>query len=245
MQSNDPFSLSHLDSYRRDDADGPRTRHAVFPLDVEDDSVDAWFTYSQQPEKPLSNEKPYDNYKPRRSNSARNIILCLGIAFLVILSLGVGTLLLMHTGSADKVNSPMGPYIATAQLVQPQLDGDTAPSLRSGPALAQDISEGFQNVQIFYFQFTTGTQVQSRQRYPSEGGIPNITIQSLVDYNVCCSSQEQRFVCAGGTAFTGNGMFMEAYLEKDQDEDDVYLLLWINSDDLIEVGCWLKGTLVV
>ena len=76
-------------------------------------------------------------------------------------------------------------------------------------------------------------------------GIPNITIQGLMDYNVCCSSQENRFVCAGGTAFSGNGMFMEAYLEKDSTDDEVYLLLWINSKDLIEVGCWLKGTLVV
>lgn len=190
-------------------------------------------------------EKPRYGHPPHEhatdSGSAKTVLLFVGIAFLLILSVALGAWLLTHSGQ-ETPNPTLYPS------VQPQHNTDAIPAVHiagASPPLEQDISEHLQNVRVFYFQFTTGTQVQSRERYPLEGGIPNITIQSLMDYNVCCSSQENRFVCAGGTAFSGNGMFMEAYLEKDSTDDEVYLLLWINSKDLIEVGCWLKGTLVV
>ena len=194
---------------------------------------------------PIAEKPRYGHAPPHEhatdSGSAKTVLLCVGIAFLLILSLALGAWLLTHSGQETPTPSPY-------QAVQPHHNTDAIPEVHiagAPPPLEQDISEHLQNVRVFYFQFTTGTQVQSRERYPLEGGIPNITIQSLMDYNVCCSSQENRFVCAGGTAFSGNGMFMEAYLEKDSTDDEVYLLLWINSKDLIEVGCWLKGTLVV
>jgi hypothetical protein len=243
MQGDESFTQAAIEQFRRQrngrpiQVFGANHRRRQLEIDVEPDLpqfID--HQIAQNNVEKSHHFSTYHDHPVKQNGGAKTVLLCIGIAFLLILSIALGTWLLTHAVKGTAV-----PHHA----VQNNYEIAPAPAPNMGPSLVQDISEGLQNIRVFYFQFTTGTQIQSRERYPPAGGIPNITIHSLMDYNVCCSSQDNRFVCAGGTAFSGNGMFMEAYLEKDESDDEVYLLLWINSNDLIEVGCWLRGTLAV
>jgi hypothetical protein len=104
-----------------------------------------------------------------------------------------------------------------------------------------ELLEGLQNMSIFYYPFTSGPSTDVEQRFPPTGSLPNLDFTTLVDFNVCCTSLTQRFVCMSGGAFNHGSIFLDAIIEHNTTTDDVYLLLWVNSNDLIEVACAVRG----
>ena len=108
------------------------------------------------------------------------------------------------------------------------------------PHLAQFQS---QDIEIFYYDFTSGSEIQTFQRHPPSGNLPDINITQLVDYRVCCTSNSHKFVCSTGNNFLEHDLALDAVLELDDYSEGMYLLLWINSEDLVEVGCVLSGSM--
>jgi len=110
----------------------------------------------------------------------------------------------------------------------------------SSPHIAQFQS---QNIEIFYYDFVSGTEIQNFQRHPANGPLPDINITQLVDYRVCCTSNTHKFVCSTGNNFLEHGLALDAVIELDEYSESVFLLLWINNEDLVEVGCVLSGSI--
>lgn len=99
------------------------------------------------------------------------------------------------------------------------------------------------NIHIFYFNFQTGSELQLEERHPETGGLIGLNLTNVLDYSVCCKSQEYQFICLGGSTLNNNGATaFNALLQ--EDENEVYLLLWLNSRNLIEVGCIMRATLL-
>jgi hypothetical protein len=214
----DKFTASALQQYRRPTSPSPalRTRGRVQQYTP----VDTHYTYSVGEEHaPQYHERP---------SYARPVLLCLGISIFTIFAAALVFFLVLLSNSSNSSNSTSTAIVPTASEIS--------------AASPVQLSSKFKDLNIYYYQFKSETHLQSRVRYPAQGSIPNISIDTLVDYDVCCVSKSQRFICAGSTAFSGNGIFMESYLE--EKDDEIYLLLWVNSEDLIEVGCWLSSTSV-
>jgi hypothetical protein len=239
MQKNDLFKPEELERYRKTgefpaQEERLRSRRAdpIHIADVEALQNSATFQYSNHSgvhaaEEPRYHDSPYSE-RSSQSNT-KPILLCVFISLLVLLAVAFAIWLLNHSGG--ETSKPL--HKTSATILDPV-----------GEPLLQNLVQEMQNVRVFYFQFTTGAQIQRAEKYPPIGYIPNVTLQGLMDYNVCCASQDKKFICAGGNAYANDGLFMEAYLEGGSN-DNVYLVLWINSQNLVEVGCWLKGTFVL
>jgi hypothetical protein len=95
-------------------------------------------------------------------------------------------------------------------------------------------------------QFVSKSTIQLFEKYAL---LPNISFTQLVSYDVCCvPSNSQRLICSSGSAFGHNGEYLEAFVESElssEAEEVVFLFLWLNSQNLIEVGCWLEYTTLV
>ena len=113
------------------------------------------------------------------------------------------------------------------------------------PPVHANFLDGLQNMSVFYYSFTSGPEIDVEQRFPPTGSLPDLDFSKLVDFNVCCTSLTQRFVCMSGAAFNHGSIFLDAIIEKNTTTDDVYLLLWVNSNDLIEVACAVRGFFLV
>jgi len=159
------------------------------------------------------------NYFPSRSALKCSVVFC--TIFIVLGLTAIGTLALLHR-LAPGPRPDAVPHFPADALSQ-QL---------------QDFSEDLQNVRVFRFPFHTG---QSReQRHPEVGGFGNFS--TIMSFDVCCESLVKEFVCMGGTTMAHGGPPLEGTLRHDQQSASLYLLLWVNSDDLVEVGCWLTGS---
>lgn len=155
------------------------------------------------------------------------LLACLGLGCVVLILL----IIVILTSSARQ-KLPITSHISHTSHAQLQY----IPS----PHLAQFQS---QDVEIFYYDFVSGTEIQTFQRHPSSGALPDINVTQLVDYRVCCTSNSHKFICSTGNNFLEHGLALDAVLELDDYSDSVYLLLWINSEDLVEVGCVLSGSM--
>lgn len=158
------------------------------------------------------------NYFPSRSTLKCSVVFCTIIIVLILT--GIGTLALLHHLAPQRPEpAPLGFPAALSQQLQ-------------------DFSEDLQNVRVFRFPFRTG---QSReQRHPESGGFGNFS--TVMSFDVCCETLVKEFVCMGGTTMAHGGPPLEGALRHDQQSTALYLLLWVNSDDLVEVGCWLTGS---
>lgn len=95
------------------------------------------------------------------------------------------------------------------------------------------------NVHILYFRFQTGTELQLPERHPEIGTLDGLNLTNVLDYSVCCNTLNHQFVCLGGSSLVhGGGTALEALLQ--EQDGEVFLLLWLNSRDLIEVGCIMR-----
>jgi hypothetical protein len=105
------------------------------------------------------------------------------------------------------------------------------------------ISSAASNIHIYYFRFQTGAELQISERHPEFGTMSGLNLTNILDYSVCCTTQSHQFVCMGGSSLThGGGAALEALLQEQGEE--VYLLLWLNSRDLIEVGCVMRASVL-
>jgi energy-converting hydrogenase Eha subunit A len=89
------------------------------------------------------------------------------------------------------------------------------------------------------YNFTVRDEIQTWMRYPEIGEIPGFfyTAQTLKEFDVCCETVDWTFLCATGTGFDQNSF--GAKLKKDAQEKPAYLLLFINSQQLVEASCVL------
>lgn len=96
-------------------------------------------------------------------------------------------------------------------------------------------------------RFNSKSTLQQFERYDL---MPNVSFAQLVSYDVCCEAkgERHRLVCSAGSRFGQNGeyldVFAESELQPSTGEEVVFLFLWINSQNLIEVGCWLEYTVL-
>jgi hypothetical protein len=124
-------------------------------------------------------------------------------------------------------------------------DEDTRLSEHRPPLHHAEFLDGLQNMSVYYYPFITGPQTDVEQRFPPTGTLPSLDFSTLVDFNVCCTSLTERFVCMSGSAFNHGSVFLDAIIEYNSTTHDVYLLLWVNSKDLIEVACAVRGFYLV
>lgn len=158
---------------------------------------------------------------PSRALLKGGVICCTILVVILLTSLGAFALMkrFSHPHSEPEIltSGPFHPSPLSQQL--------------------QDFSEDVQNVRVFRFPFTT---LHSReQRHPPVGGLGNFT--RITSFDVCCESVVKEFVCLGGTTMAHAGPPLEAVLRQEEGNPSLYLLLWVNSDDFVEVGCWLTG----
>jgi hypothetical protein len=160
---------------------------------------------------------------PPQNYFLRNLLI-VGLSLILLLLTGIFIFLLLNrfTSSPTRLDEARFP--------------DRPPVGRHAELL-----EGLQNMSIFYYPFITGPQTDIEQRFPPTGSLPNLDFATLVDFNVCCTSLTQRFVCMSGSAFNHGSVFLDAIIEHNTTTAEVYLLLWVNSKDLIEVACAVKG----
>jgi len=116
------------------------------------------------------------------------------------------------------------------------------PASKHNDVIAELGSFAPSNVHILYFRFQTGTELQLLERHPELGTLDGLNLTNVLDYSVCCNTVSHQFVCLGGNSLTHGGA-LEAFLQEQNDE--VFLLLWLNSRDLIEVGCIMRATVTV
>lgn len=161
------------------------------------------------------------------------LIVCATLLFVVLTALLVG--MLLNRGSHSDADH--GAALSTA-------GGALVRVAEPSAGIVQDFSDSGQNIHVFYFRFQTGSEIQILERHPELGGIAGMNFSALLDYSVCCTSQTHQFVCMGGAAFSRSGLLLEAYLQKSDISEEVYLLLWVNSKDLVEVGCVMRASFI-
>ena len=154
----------------------------------------------------------------------RNLLIA-GLSLVLLLLTGIFIFLILNHFS-----NKTGPRHEETRL------SEDRPPLRHAELL-----DGLQNISVYYYPFITGPDTDVEQRFPPIGSLPSLDFSKLVDFNVCCTSLTERFVCMSGSAFNHGSVFLDAIIEHNSTTHDVYLLLWVNSKDLIEVACAVRG----
>ena len=177
---------------------------------------------------PMNETKPTSSSEHSLKNSsfARSIICC--VVLIVILLFGViGFELWSNLRDNSESHLLSGTPVRLAEL--PAFPGAEASS--SG-------------IHQWVLIFETGTVLQEFERHPEIGGIEGLlNFSSLVDFNICCATLTHRFVCMGGSALgQSSSWFSDAYLEQEVGSDDIFLVLRINSKELISVTCHMTIT---
>lgn len=114
----------------------------------------------------------------------------------------------------------------------------------SPPILLSESSVALMNVPndmlTFVVDFDTYGPADGYNRYPPQGFLPDIDFSRLANYDICCVSATQRFVCQRGASI--GPLSIDGYLV--EDGSGIVLYLYVNSQHLVEVSCILSGTLL-
>lgn len=99
----------------------------------------------------------------------------------------------------------------------------------------------------FVYNFTSTGALYEEQRHPASGSITDLVGDFewgdvVTDYNICCLNHEYRLLCLARSSGLNYGIQpLDGELDYDIDNEQVFVRLLINSDQLLNVECFLTG----
>lgn len=182
---------------------------------------------------------PEQSYGPAGSDHifgmhpVRALRVCLGIAFGLILLLFSGVLI----------------YALLSRDSHHHMAELAIDPLSTGPPVVL-VAHGLTSSSTwkdFVYNFTSTGVLYEEQRHPASGSIADLVGDFewgdvITDYNICCLNHEYRLLCLARSSGLNYGVQpLDGELDYDTDAEQVFVRLLVNSDQLLNVECFLTG----